>query len=555
MPILQTRSVKVLQNTIILHWIRLVYIFIRHSLCVFICNFVAPLVFYKRFLAIVALAFFFGSNIFVYADTISIECAKQIIKPLVHDKEVLLVKSTDVYYIFTTASNNSFVIVSNDDQLDNPVLGYSESCGWVEDNMPPVLLAWLKSLERIPPIQSSRPSNLAYERADNEIKESIPILLTSRWHQDSPYNDMCPIIADGNVKTAAGCVAIAAAQVAYYWRKDNPLTTSEDTPTYPYGKAPVTYSVPAGTEFQWNLMRDYYTLYEPDDEKEAVARLAYIIGTSAYLQYGVSTGGHVNDIINPFLKQFRLNAKYAVKRDYAQEEWEQLIYNNLKKKQPVVYAGSTGDYGHVVVIDGYDADLNLFHFNFGWGGSGDGYYTINDVSGMNGYTIGQSCVYDIYPCERNISITLNAIGSLYMGIQGQIEISISNSSTVNVDGLYLFVSKNSAYPNNIDKPIWHYNDKIRNDDNRYVFTVQYTPEFFGTNYLILTDRDMNVLAQESISIQEGSSGINEISNEIKPFETYYSLKGEVLPQKLNSGIHIRKLSDHMIIKEYRNINK
>ena len=54
--------------------------------------------------------------------------------------------------------------------------------------------------------------------------------------------------------------------------------------------------------------------------------------------------------------------------------------------------------GHAFVLDGYDSTLNLYHFNFGWGGDGDGYYTVDDdINAMGGFSMNQAIVYDIHP--------------------------------------------------------------------------------------------------------------------------------------------------------------
>lgn len=226
---------------------------------------------------------------------------------------------------------------------------------------------------------------------------SIAPLTTSHWHQNAPYNGLCPVVADGNLKTAAGCVAIAAAQIIYYWRDHNPATTTYDTPTYPYGKAPVTYSVPAGTPYEWELMKDSYTDDDSEASRDAVARLVYVIGTSAWLSYGATTGGSIYDVINPLVSQFQMTAQYATKNVFSQEEWEELLYQELANGRPVLYAGTKNGSGHAVVIDGYDATRRLFHFNFGWGGDEDGYYTVDDATGMDGYSQSQKCVYGILP--------------------------------------------------------------------------------------------------------------------------------------------------------------
>ena len=238
---------------------------------------------------------------------------------------------------------------------------------------------------------------LTIQAEESGERLSIVPLTSSHWHQKAPYNGLCPVVADGNLKTAAGCVAIAAAQIVYYWRDHNPAATAYDTPTYSSGKAPVTYSVPAGTPYEWELMKDAYTSEDSEESCNAVARLVYIIGTSSWLTYGATTGGSIYDVINPLGSQFQMTAQYAIKKNYSQTEWEDLLYNELAQGRPVLYAGTKGNTGHAVVIDGYDAASRLFHFNFGWGGDEDGYYTVDDLTGMDGYSESQKCVYGILP--------------------------------------------------------------------------------------------------------------------------------------------------------------
>ena len=45
---------------------------------------------------------------------------------------------------------------------------------------------------------------------------------------------------------------------------------------------------------------------------------------------------------------------------------------------PVYYSGFSNSGGHAFVCDGYD-DSDLFHFNWGWGGSSDGYFVIDEI--------------------------------------------------------------------------------------------------------------------------------------------------------------------------------
>ncbi len=338
-------------------------------------------------------------------------------------------------------------------------------------------------------------------------RSSIAPLLATHWHQQSPYNDMSPVIEDGNIKTVAGCVAIAASQIVFYWHRDNPEATSYDTPTYDYGKAPVTYSVPAGTPYNWNLIRNVYTNNEPQEERDAVALLVYVVGTSAWLNYGSSTGGQINDVINPFSSQFRLSGYYARKANYTQAEWEELIYNELAQGRPVLYSGSKNGSGHAVVIDGYDAQQQLFHFNFGYGGSGDGYYTVNDVTGMDGYCDGQSCVYGIAPQQRNIDITIEGTELLTQYTKTPLNISITNKSTLPIDGLKLYISEDNTSLADEDA-LAQYAGVIANDEQTTNITLYVTPAVTGSMCVLrLTDKDGNILASQSVNISP-SSGID-----------------------------------------------
>ena len=310
-------------------------------------------------------------------------------------------ESTEDYCIVQRLSGTGFVIIDKRPDMRRRVIGWSADGRWVPDELPPALPEWLadrmeRHIHPVLPVATARED----ERDDDSRfmdREDVQPLLTCHWHQSSPYNDLCPVIADGNVKTAAGCVAIAAAQVAYYWREWLPEKTLRDTPTYPYGAAPVTESVAAGTPNHWELLLDDYEDADDEAARVAAAQLAYVIGTSSYLQYAASTGGQITDAATALYVQFRMKSELAVKANYEQVEWERLIYEDLREGCPIIYSGNRRGDGHAVVIDGYDSSLDLFHFNFGWGGSGDGYYTVDDETGMNGYNQGQQCVCRIVP--------------------------------------------------------------------------------------------------------------------------------------------------------------
>lgn len=84
------------------------------------------------------------------------------------------------------------------------------------------------------------------------------------------------------------------------------------------------------------------------------------------------------------------------------DEWEEIIYSELAAGRPMVYRGSSDAGGHAFVCDGYDGN-GLFHINWGWSGSDDGYFSLAVLNPYNntsagsgssgiGYCIGEGAV-------------------------------------------------------------------------------------------------------------------------------------------------------------------
>ncbi|MBR4758482.1 MAG: C10 family peptidase, partial [Bacteroidaceae bacterium] len=243
-------------------------------------------------------------------------------------------ESTQPLYIFSRGENQGFVIVSGDDAMP-PIIGYTEVGDFDEDDMPPALrdmlnyyTGWAQQLQ-------------ADEEASARLKKSvirkatgtknIGPLMTSSHHQTWPYNNRCPYITDTTNRAVTGCVATAASQIIYYWRKDCNDRTGYDSPTYGYGDAPVTESIPKGTPMKWDLMRDSYSGSEPAECTDAIATLVACVGASAWLTYGSSTGGYIWDCCNVFSGQFGLKGGTTVWKDgYSQTQWEQMVIQDLE---------------------------------------------------------------------------------------------------------------------------------------------------------------------------------------------------------------------------------
>lgn len=409
------------------------------------------------------------------------------------------------YYVFSRGEDKGYVIVAGDNCMPL-ILGYTESGNFDENDIAPALKDmlgdWAKSIERaqatgtnINNVQNNDVARLANYRVD------IAPLTTSHWHQTGPYNDYAPLRVDNGAKSMTGCVATAISQILYYWRKDLPSTLQSTTPTYPhdgYSHADVTLSFPKGSPLRWDLMLDKYGS-EPAPYKEAVAMMVYSVGTASHLEYsiegGTATSGHIEDIPAAISNFFGMNGGWvAYRSSYTQEDWTQLIYNELAKGRPVMYTGvhpTSG--GHAVYIDGYQRSNNLMHFNFGWGGQSDGYYTTTLETGMNGFNDYQSALINAYPKKWNIQAEIKTPKQIYRNLDNEFTIKISNKSTLPLNGVYLFVTSNSTNPTKLNDASSVYEDVIGKDESvQMKLTGKPTS---ATSYAILTDENLSVLTK------------------------------------------------------------
>lgn len=413
----------------------------------------------KRFL--LPFLVFISSAIVLYAEPISLQRAKgmasvymkQAIQPqLVRRKAVAQADATfQPLYIFSRGQGKGYVMVSGDDLLPN-ILGYTDSGDFDEDNVPPALQDMIDYYSECA-VRLQTDTVMARKLASRPRlapsgTRDIPALMTSHHHQSGPYNALCPMGKDGSYRAATGCVATAASQIIYYWRKDLDDRTRYNTPTYGYGDAPVTTSIPSGTPLKWNLMYDSYGSNEPKESTQAIATLVACVGASAWLTYGRSTSGQISDCRQVFSGQFGMNGGTVTWRNSSnQTGWEKTIINDLEEGHPILYSGvhpSNG--GHAVVIDGYRLSDNKFHFNFGWGGQGDGHYTVDDA-GMNGFSDSQGMVYGICPAKWNIAGEIISVPTQFVkAVSNTIKVRVTNNSTLPQKGVYLYCLTGGALP-------------------------------------------------------------------------------------------------------------
>lgn len=288
-------------------------------------------------------------------------------------------KFTSPYYVFNGEGNQGFVIISGDDRAKK-ILGYSDTGNFDFDNLSPQLAAMLDQYaEQIASLPESAAADPSWSAPPRDAStEEGKLLETANWGQGYPYNAQCPVI-DG-VQCPTGCVATAMAIVMKY---HNWPECGRKTHTYWNGYTGQMHS----TDFsnfhpQWEAMLPAYKEGEYSEENaQAVAELMLHAGMATNMQYSATESGTgVLGVMTALRRFFNYTAKMdeVVIEQYGNDEWETRVREDIDNDCPVFYYGE-GTGAHAFVIDGYAANT-LFHVNWGWNGSANGYFTLDNLS-------------------------------------------------------------------------------------------------------------------------------------------------------------------------------
>ena len=297
------------------------------------------------------------------------------------------------------------VFISKDDDIE-PVLGISDE-DFDVNNMPCGMKWWLntanKSLERM------KAKGITYSANPMAASGRPTYFIKTYWNQDKPFNNLCPQINGSAAPT--GCIATAMAQIMKYYQYP---ATSKGTGIYSVttykdknDKEGTTkwYKRELGHTYQWTAMLSSYGIVSKD-ENDAVATLMTDAGAASQMNYQANGSGTIEwYAAKGFAENFRYDslAISCLQRDfYTDAEWMEMVRKEMEAKQPVLYCGSDEiDGGHAFLLDGIQSDGKV-HVNWGWSGSGNGWYDINILkpkaydgsvlSSGNGFNIGQSMV-------------------------------------------------------------------------------------------------------------------------------------------------------------------
>ncbi len=291
--------------------------------------------------------------------------------------------------------DKGFVIVSADDSV-RPILGYSD-----HGNVPKAdklgghnFKEWFGKYDR--EIAFMRKNNVvdkvgaqtwkdieANVFASTKAGVVVDRLCGAQWDQTWPWNDLCPE-KDGTF-TYVGCVATAMAIITKYHRwpdvgvgtksytwNGQTLSANFATHSWNYDLMPEVLNI------EYGLYPEYWESYDfTQAEVDELALQSYWMGLSVNMNYGTTADGGSGAYMTAVDDAYRNNWKgssvgptsFATPPAGGTDASYATIIAELNAKRPWQWAGGV----HSFLLDGYRDDY-WYHFNWGWGGSYDGWF-------------------------------------------------------------------------------------------------------------------------------------------------------------------------------------
>jgi len=317
--------------------------------------------------------------------------------------------SGEVLAYVLTLDPKGFVVISSDTDIA-PVIAYSfeGDLTW-EDPERNVLLNMIirdmkNRLKAIPILSEeiqARNNDLwdTYLYAGDSFFETLadrqvygPLLSTS-WHQMSPYNQYCPIDYKTSTRSVVGCSATAMAQIFNYHQYPSSVAfTSADNYTSKVdpgdGKGERSIYITASDA---NISSISYPA-----SSTTAAKLSFAAGVSIKMNYSSwFSGAWATE--SAFKNKFKYSSANNVSP--SSSGFYSTLSANMMANRPALLNIYDSGYtkGHSVVCDGYNATTGQHHLNFGWDNTSYNYW-YSLPSGMPaGYSIVYNGILDIVP--------------------------------------------------------------------------------------------------------------------------------------------------------------
>lgn len=326
--------------------------------------------------------------------------------------------TSDAYYMFRNKEDNRLVVISGDQRMQS-ILGYTDNA--IEDNMMPDGLAELLTTYKR---QYAALSPDCQTECKSNLNKGERLLKTPDWGQWAPFNLHTPL------SYPTGCAATAMSIVMRYHQWP---VMGQGSKTHIWKDSVMTADF-EHTRYDWDNMPMSYDSYTKA-QAEAVSLLMRHAGIAVEMYYAAESSGARQSLVPGALTQyFRYAAttRLVSAADYDAATWEKMMRSEIDADRPVIYTGEStmGRGSHGFVLDGYRD--NLFHFNFGWNGSGNGYFAISAFSSTSTafeFANQQQAVIGIKPLREDncAPLTLECEGK-YEGFYSDLTTLTANTS-------------------------------------------------------------------------------------------------------------------------------
>lgn len=298
------------------------------------------------------------------------------------------------YYV-CNYPDGGWAIIAADDRV-TPVLAYSDSGSFDDTDLPENLKWWMDGLAgyvdevRVSDLKASSQVEAEWQallRGDNPQSGTSKVIETANWHQDSPFNDLCPVAVDENERAVVGCVATAMTIVMRYYKWPE------------HGRGIIggyNSSIYVGLEMYipaYSIDNHYYDwdnmpltdsrIDKPSwtkEQKMQAAQLGYDCGVMIETHYSFDgSGSDSYNVVKALSDHLGYKkAVYLSRSNYSVDQWYSIMKQEIDQDRLIIYDGSREVSGHEFVCDGYETQGNMLHINWGWGNVGlNGFYTLD----------------------------------------------------------------------------------------------------------------------------------------------------------------------------------
>lgn len=350
---------------------------------------------------------------------------------LIHqfDNAELGIPSAFVYNI----SDWGWIIMSASTAID-PVIGYGDE-GNLEawEELPEAMRLWVSAFaDAVADVQVQDVEgkfddltewvDITNRTLTTNAKDGDPrvILMRTKWSQgetrNPSYNKRCPYDSTTRQYSVVGCVATATSQIMCYY--GFPKAATGGRVIYnSNGKYPIQLRFDS-LRFDYSQMPVRLTSNSSTNMVNQVARLCYAAGVSVRMSYDPDgSGAHSEDVPGAMLNYFKYTrGTLTNRREVTTNQFLDKLRADLVLRRPVYMSGasSTGGgadaAGHAWVCCGYRTDdSNQYYMNWGWGGSGDGFFNLRAntsivPSGTSyNFNVGQAIITGMVPPHADSS--------------------------------------------------------------------------------------------------------------------------------------------------------